>query len=69
MRGHGDSLVLFQQPCHQGQLAGPANFIDNHEPVAVQQYRVRGRVFPGGPDPLLGFARERGVLVTEKSER
>ena len=67
MRGHGDSLVLFQQPRHEGQLAGMADFIDNHEPVAAKLLRVR--VFPGGPDPLVGFSRERGVLITEKSER
>ena len=43
------------------------DFIYNHEPVAAQLRRVRA--FSGDPDPLLGFAGERGVLVTEESER
>ena len=67
MRGHGDGLVLFQQPRDEGQLARMADLIDNYQPFAAKRCRVR--VLSRGPDPLVGFIRKRGVLITEKFKR
>ena len=67
MRGHGDGLVLFQQPGHRRKLAGMAHFIGDHQPVAANPRRIP--VFSHRPNPSLGLAGKRGVLIAEELER